>query len=336
MDDNRLKGLAGLAGLALVGTVGAGAAVGSNSAAQDLRPQAVRALTAANLADVRVDFEGREAKLTGGESSERIRAVSVVEAIKGVRWATFASKPATPPERTHSAPAMRFSRSDMGATISGVVPSAEAAASVKTAAAEASGGTVSGDFTIDPSVGSADWVTEMPEIFGDLAGVKMLEIGIGEGSIQLGGSIESQVGADKIGALVSAAVPYLAVDNAITVDAGTLDSEDAETLNTATLYFSRGSATLSTDSTAVLDEVADVMMRNVGMDIEADGHAGPADPVRGRALSRARIAAVRAYLLRAGVDADRVTVESFATGEGTTADVFAKRYRRIDFAVEGN
>lgn len=339
MDDNRLKGLTAFVGLGLVCTVGAGAVIGSDSAAHDLRPKAVEALSAAGIADVEVDFDGREAKLSGGASSERRKAISVVRGINGVRRARFTGvgqvAPPLAPTGIISAPVLKLSRSDIGATISGIVPSAEVAASLKTAAAVAFGGTVSGDFTIDPSVGSADWLAAIPEVFGDLAGVKNLEIGVGDDpSIQLGGSIESQVGADRIEGLVSGAVPDLTVDSAITVDAGTLDSGDANTLNSATLYFGRGSASLSGINTATLRRVVDVLKRNAGINVEVDGHAGPADPVKGKVLSSARVAAVRAYLVWAGIGADRVAAKSFSSGERTNADAFAKQYRRVDFVVE--
>jgi outer membrane protein OmpA-like peptidoglycan-associated protein len=338
VDDNRLKGIAGIVGLALIGAVVAGAVVGSNSAADDLRPKAVQALRTAGLKAIAVDFDGREAKLSGGLAGERGKAISVVEDINGVRWAKFSGKPAAPvPPAAPSASSMKLSRSDIGATISGVVPTAEAAAQLKTAAAEAFGGAVSGDFKVDPSVDSADWITALPEVYGDLAGIKNLDIGIGGGDrIQLGGSIESQAGADRVKALVAAAVPDLTVDSTITVDAGTLDSDDAATLNSAALYFDRGTAKLSAVATTALDRVADVMKRNAGIDLEAGGHAGPSDPVQGKRLSDSRVTAVKTYLVRAGVEADRITTRSFGSGENTLVDPVAKQYRRVDFVVEEN
>lgn len=339
MDDNRLKAFAAIVGLALVVTVGVGAVVGSNSAAADLRPRALNALRAAGLTDVQVDFDGREAKLSGGARAERSRAVAVVEAVNGVRWATFTGRPsaATTIPAGPSAPAMRFSRSDIGATIGGAVPSAEVAAALKTAAAEAFGGSVSGDFTVDPSIHSAGWFDELPEVFGDLVVVKNLEVAIGGGGvIQIGGSIESQTGADRAAKIVAAAVPDLTVDSAITVDPGRLDSEDAAVLNSATLYFGRGSATLSADNRATLKRVVDVLRRNAGINLEAGGHAGPSDPTRGKILSDERLAAVKAFFLSAGLDSDRITSRSFGSAKKSVGDPFAKRYRRVDFAIEEN
>ncbi|MDX6278388.1 MAG: OmpA-OmpF porin, family [Nocardioidaceae bacterium] len=339
MDDNRLRGLAGLVGLALVGTVGVGAVVGSNSAADDLRPEAVSALRSAGMSGIAIDFDGREAKLSGGAAADRRKAIAVVEGVNGVRWAKFTGPPSAPPTipAAPSEPSMTFSRSDVGATISGVVPSAQVAADLKTAAAEAFGGTVSGDFKVDPRVDAADWFYELPEVFGDLVVVRNLKLAIGGGAtIQIGGSIESRVGADRAKAIVADAVPDLTVDSTLTVNPGTLDSDDAEVLNSATLYFDRGSSTLSAENRATLDRVVDVLKRNAGINLEAGGHAGPSDPARGMVLSEHRVAAVKAYLLSAGLDSDRISSRSFGSAKKSGGDPFAKRYRRVDFAVEEN
>ena len=339
MDDRRLRALAGLVGLALVGTIGAGAVVGSNSAANDLQPKAVGALRSAGMSDIAVDFKGREATLSGGADAERSRAISLVEGVNGVRWATFTNRPSVSPTipAAPSDPSLTFSRSDIGATIGGVVPSAEIAADLKTAAAEAFGGTVSGDFKVDPSVHLAGWFYELPEVFGDLVVVKNLEIAIGGGdTIRIGGSIESQIGADRAKQIVAGAVPDLTVDSLITVDPGTLDSDDAATLNSATLYFGRGSSRLSDRGRATRDRVVDVLKRNAGINLEAGGHAGPSDPTRGEVLSDERVAAGKAYLLSSGLDSNRVTSRSFGSARKSGGDPFATRYRRVDFAVEEN
>jgi outer membrane protein OmpA-like peptidoglycan-associated protein len=339
VDDNRLRGLAWIVGLALIGTVTAGAVVGSRSAAHDLQPKAVGALRSAGMTDIAVDFRGREATLSGGGVAERSRAVSLVEGVNGVRWAKFTGRPSTAPTipAGPSDPTLTFSRSDIGATIGGVVPSAEVAAALKTAAAETFGGTVSGDFRVDSSIHSADWFYELPEVFGDLVVVKNLEIAIGGGGIiQIDGSIESRVGADRAERLVAGAVPDLTVRSTITVDPGTLDTDDAAALNSATVFFGRGSSTLSAQGRATLHRVVAVLKRNAGINLQVGGHAGPSDPARGKILSDERVAAVRAYLLGAGLDSDRITSASFGSGRKSGGNPFAERYRRVDFAVKEN
>ncbi|MCW2750310.1 MAG: hypothetical protein JWR83_1420 [Aeromicrobium sp.] len=338
VNDKTLKRLAALTGLGLVGVVGVGAVVGSNSAADDLRPKAYKALSAHHLRGLTVDFDGREAKISGGTAADMANAKKVVEGIHGVRWAKVTGTPIS--ASTPASPAvasMKFSHSALGSTISGVVPSAEVAASLKAAAAETFGGTVSGDFKIDPSVDTADWFNELPEVFGDLVGVDDLEIGIGGlGTFQLAGTVGSQIGADKVKNLLIAALPDLRVHSSLTLDAGALSPADAQTLDSATLYFRRGKSTLTAGNKAALDKVADVLKRNADLKLEAGGHAGPSNPARGRVLSDERVAAVKAYLVKAGVDAVRITTKSFGSGEKSGGDPFAKKYRRVDFAVEGN
>ncbi len=340
MDDLRLKAVAGIVGVALCGTVGVGAIVGSYATAGDLQPKAIKALRSAGLTGIMVDFNGREAKLSGGVADERSEAISVVEHIGGVRWAKFSGRPTASlsAPTVGSGPSVGLSRSNDGATISGVVPSAEIAADLKTTAAEAFGGSVSGDFRIAPSVRSAGWLNELPEVFGDLVGVKNLEIEIRSdgSSIRIGGSIESQVGADRAKEIVTAAMPDLTVDSTITVNPGRLDSDDAATLNSAVIYFPRGSSRLSATSIATLDRVFDVLNRNVGVNVEAGGHAGPNDPAQGRILSNERVNAVKAYLMSSGLDSDRVSTRSFGSAGKSAGDQFAKRYRRVDFAIEEN
>jgi outer membrane protein OmpA-like peptidoglycan-associated protein len=339
VDDKRLRGLTGIVGLALVGTIGAGAVVGSDSAADDLQPKAAAALGAAGIHDITVGFDGREARLSGGLANERRKAISVVEGINGVRWAKFSGQPsALPlPPAAPSAPSMKLSHSDLGATISGVVPTAEVAAALKTAAAEAFGGTVSGDFRIDPSIDTADWFNELPEVFGDLFAVKDLDIGIGgQGLFQVTGTVRSQIGVDKLKDLLTAALPDLTVNSSLSVDPGGLSPADAQTFDSATLYFNSGRSTLNAHNIAALDKVAAVMRRNSDLKIVAGGHAGPSDPDRGEVLSDERVAAVKAYLVGAGVKAERITTKSFGSAEKSGGNPFAKKYRRVDFAVEGN
>lgn len=346
MSENKLKGLAALTGLGLVGVIAAGAIVGSQSAADDLRPKAERALAAAGLDGIEVDFDGREAELSDGKPAELRRAEKIVEGVRGVRWAHIEADDvddvseddddvAQPPKS--SVPTLDLQLGSGGVEVSGTVPSADDAAEIKARAAQAFGVPVIGDLTVDPAVGSATWLAALPHVFGDLVGVKELELDIeGEGALELDGSIESQAGADKVSAAVTSALPDLDIVNDIDVEAGDLTPADAATLNSATLYFARGSSALSADITATLDKVAAVLTRHDGLAIEAGGHAGPSNPTKGKQLSDARVAAVKAYLVDAGVAPGRVTTKSYGSDKQTTADAFAKQYRRVDFTVKGN
>jgi outer membrane protein OmpA-like peptidoglycan-associated protein len=336
MPDNRLRARVGLASLGLVCVVAVGSVVGSQSAADDLRPKAERALSAAGITGVAVGFEGREARLSGGTSVDLARARAIVEGIHGVRWARVGDADigisvATP------VPTLDLRRTSDGLSISGTVPDADVAAELKSRAAEDFGVTVSGDLVVDPSVGRAGWAGELPGVFGDIVGVKDLVLRIdGGGNLELDGSIESMAGADKVHDLVEAAVPDLDVVSRIHADPRGLPAADAMVLNSTTVYFGRGKSSLGAASKAALDSVAEVLERNSWISIEAGGHAGPSDPIRAMDLSDARVAAVRDYLVRAGIEPNRIGTASYASDKMTTVDAFARTYRRVDFVVEEN
>jgi outer membrane protein OmpA-like peptidoglycan-associated protein len=78
-----------------------------------------------------------------------------------------------------------------------------------------------------------------------------------------------------------------------------------------------------------------VLERNARVSIEVGAHAGPKDPSAGERISNARVAAVKAYLVRAGISADRISTRSYASDPGTTTKASARQYRRVDFVVKG-
>ena len=144
------KRLAGLTGLALVAVIGVGSVVGSNSARDDLTPKAYKALVELGLSNVKVDFDGREAKLSNGTPDELAKAEKIVEGVNGVRWAKADANGSTTLSKP---PTFSVTRNAGGVNLSGVVPNAEVAAQLKDAAASL--GTVTGDLRIDPKVGTA-------------------------------------------------------------------------------------------------------------------------------------------------------------------------------------
>src|SRR4029450_6311641 len=86
--EDKQKRRAALVGLALVGVIVVGALAGSRSVADDLRPKAQGGLSTAGLGDIVVASDGRGARLGGGPSDDLARAETVVEGVRGVRWAT--------------------------------------------------------------------------------------------------------------------------------------------------------------------------------------------------------------------------------------------------------
>lgn len=223
MTHTRLTALAVLTGLALAAVITVGAVVGTRSVSDSLRPQAVEALVGAGLDDIVVKFSGREAELSGGTPAELTEAELIVEAIAGVRWASFDGVAAAAVDAPVSSnvPSLILRRTADGLAIDGVVSGANPAAELKAGAAQTFGATVTGDVAVDPAVGKAAWVRALPSVFGDLVTVKDLKLVIdGGGAVRIGGDVKSQASADKIVSLIAAALPDLAVVSEIDVEPG--------------------------------------------------------------------------------------------------------------------
>jgi outer membrane protein OmpA-like peptidoglycan-associated protein len=332
------KRFAAITGLALAGVIGVGAVVGSNSAAHDLTPKAYKALVDGGLSNIKVDFDGREAKLSNGSPEDLAKAEKIVEGVKGVRWAKVDTDPSTTLPKP---PTFSISRSADGVNLSGVVPNAEIAAQLK-AAAKASFGNVTGDLKVDPNVGTADWLVTMPKLIPNVAEVDNLALSVDGDSIAIGGTLDSQTSIDTLTGLVAPSLGDLSFDNTLKVgqpdagDSGALSAEDATALKASTVYFARGASTLDARGKAGLDVIADVLKRNPGVELEIGGHAGPTDPARGKILSDERVAQVKDYLVTAGIDAARLSTRSYGSDPATGGDAFAEQYRRVDFIVKGN
>ncbi|KAA1400152.1 OmpA family protein [Aeromicrobium ginsengisoli] len=333
MSEKRLKSIAALVGVALLTAVTLGALLGSRAAAGDLQTEAERALASAHLDGVTVTFHGREAELSGSDADQLGKARRIVEGIDGVRWADVVQTGNPTPEPPATTPTLNLRRTGNGITIEGTVPDADAAAGIKARVAEDFAVPVTGDLMINPVVGGAAWIAQLPDVFGDIVGVKDLGLAIdGTGTLELSGSIESRAGADDVLRLVAHAAPGLDVVDHVVVRPGTLSEADAAVLNSATLYFASGSSNLGVSGRRVLDSVAEVLNRNPGVEVQAGAHAGPHDPAAGEVVGLARVAAVKAYLVRAGVDPQRLSTRTFAS-DSRTVSASAQQFRRVDFVV---
>lgn len=216
MSDHSLRRLIALVATSLVVVVALGSVAGARSVAGDLTDRSDRALTAAGLDDVRVDFRGREAELRGGNDVEARLAGTLVRALPGVRRVEV--------DRARDrvvAGASRFELDRFGddVEISGTVPTPDDAAAIKVAVASALQTTVTGDVTVTPSARSASWVTALPDVFAIVARVDRLSLEIsGDGTVQLGGDVEAAQVHERLVRRVAAALPDLDVVDTIRVD----------------------------------------------------------------------------------------------------------------------
>ncbi|MGA8988163.1 OmpA family protein [Aeromicrobium sp.] len=334
MSDKRLKSLAAFVAAMLVGVIVIGALVGARSTAADLRSASERALMAAGLSGVAVQFRGREAEISGGTPRDLTTARVVVATVDGVRRVDVVR---AAPRRALPTPVARLdlARTATGVTLLGAVPDPDAAAGIKVAVAEIFAVRVKGDLTIDRNLGAASWVDRIPELLGELAGVKRLRLRVdGSGTITVSGSIESAAGVDRIRRRVRSTVPDLRLLNRLDVVPGGLSTIDATVLNVSALIFSGRGSTLNKDHARTLDAVADVLRRNQRVDLVVASDTGPMDVIANARLGLARAAAVKERLVQEGVAADRIDVRVYGSDPRSPADPEGAQLRRVEFIVK--
>ena len=113
-----------------------------------------------------------------------------------------------------------------------------------------------------------------------------------------------------------------------------------ETAKGGTITFDRAKADLTADSTSTLYTLADIANECPAFHIEIEGHTdNEGTDERNQRLSDRRARAVVDFLVRAGVDAKRLSAVGYGStrpiADNTTADGRAKN-RRIDFTVKAN
>jgi outer membrane protein OmpA-like peptidoglycan-associated protein len=109
---------------------------------------------------------------------------------------------------------------------------------------------------------------------------------------------------------------------------------------TDNINFAAGSSRLDTRSGPLLDSIVDIINRCPELAIRVDGHTdSDGSEAANQSLSEARARSVRAYLVEAGADGERID----AIGYGETVPIVAndtaenkQRNRRIEFSVTGN
>lgn len=95
-----------------------------------------------------------------------------------------------------------------------------------------------------------------------------------------------------------------------TPEGATVDERGCWTLGS--VLFDTDKATLRAEAQSVLDEVATVMMNNSGLDFRIEGHTdSSASEAYNQALSERRAQSVKNYLIRSGIEANRLETEGF-------------------------
>ena len=103
------------------------------------------------------------------------------------------------------------------------------------------------------------------------------------------------------------------------------------------VFFVRGKPTLLAGSFPELNRLAATLQQNPGLRIRLDGHTdntGDAkDPAPNQALSEQRVAAVKAFLVKRGVAADRLQTQGFG-GSRPVAPNDSEEHKRLNRRVE--
>ncbi len=95
------------------------------------------------------------------------------------------------------------------------------------------------------------------------------------------------------------------------------------------IHFALDQSTISPESAAILDQIAEVMRSYPVLIVEIQGHTDPrANDAYNQALGMRRAIAARNYLLRQGIEPERMTIRSFGEQERRTTGTDVVDYAR--------
>ena len=185
------------------------------------------------------------------------------------------------------------------------------------------------------------------------AGFDDLTITENDGSIIIEGEARDALAAASIGAVARSVEGTQRVDNRVVVAGGAVQAETAEpdTVPQASgnvgqqlatvgqITFETGSASLTPEGSAIVDNVAAILTRSPGLRIEVHGHTdSDGDDVRNQVLSQERAEAVIVALGQRGLDVNRLTAVGFGESKPIEPNITAEGRavnRRIEFLVVG-
>lgn len=182
------------------------------------------------------------------------------------------------------------------------------------------------------------WQSHVVNLLGDgLRQVSAGQLDINGTVVRLQGDVDDEAQRQQLASRLSAALnPAWTVHNGLRVG-GSKQAVLDQALANRTIEFESGSAHLTTQGIAVLEQMAAAMREIGSARVRISGHT---DNVGARAanvaLSQARAEAVRRYLVGAGIDGGRMSVQGLGPdrplADNGSADGRA-RNRRIEFTV---
>lgn len=186
------------------------------------------------------------------------------------------------------------------------------------------------------------WLDGLIASFGEVGNVRILGIGVVGGRYNLLGQVASDETKQRIGDAVAAAIaPDLTLVNELeVVDSGVITDATETALDDIDLQgitFESGSAEITAEGRAVLDEAVAVLANAIGVTVEVGGHTDNAGgAASNQRLGQARAESVVTYLVDGGVEVAILTAVGYgeeqpiadnATPEGR------EQNRRIEFSV---
>ncbi len=198
---------------------------------------------------------------------------------------------------------------------------------------------VTNEIEVGSAVASPSYLRSLPAIFGAIEGLSPWRFAVAAGRAEITGQAISEEALAETGNRLEIifAAAGLAVDIKAEVDSTAVAAVLTDLLQ-GTATFRVGSAQLSADAAALLDEAIEILTDNSTTVLTVAGHT---DDVGGDndnlALSEARAQAVVDYLVAGGIDAARLTAVGYGESRPIAGNDTAEgrsRNRRIEFVVE--
>ncbi len=183
-----------------------------------------------------------------------------------------------------------------------------------------------------------NWSANVQKLLGpQLKQISKGQLKIDGTQIDVKGEVSNEAQRQQVASdMANALNPTYTIHNGLRVSAseqGLLDS----TLANRTIEFETGSATLTPEGRAILDQMASVLARMPGKSVEIIGHTdNSGNRASNIALSQARADAVKGYLVTRGVGPHSMATMGVGPDQpiaSNTSDDGRARNRRIEFRV---
>jgi len=223
-------------------------------------------------------------------------------------------------------------------TLRGLLPDESIAAAITTATENSFGpDNVDDRLTVGESVASPDYLESIPSIFATLAELDAWTITLQDDVLTIWGQGSTEAVSAANAALLDLADQDLEVIVDLEDDNSSLAAGLTELLS-GTTSFDPGSAVLSAEAQALLDEAIDILADNPDVALVVEGHTdNVGDAQFNLALSEARAQAVVDYLIAGGITPDRLSAigygESRPIADNSTEEGRALN-RRIEFVIQ--